>query len=116
MGSQLLWNLNVAHFQSRSVADSKEWNLNPKKFKMICKALGSPNIDLFVSRMSHQLPMYISWKPDPFISELDAFQQSKRYRKDYYYFCLKGKVLRKIQIDMPTIILKAKTRAQMHYK
>ena len=53
--------LNVeADFRSRSVTDSGEWKLNPETFRMICKALWAPDIDLFASRMSHQLPMYVS--------------------------------------------------------
>ena len=47
-------------FHSRSVTKFSEWK------RMICKALGTPDIDFFVSRMSLQLPMYISWKPEPF--------------------------------------------------
>ena len=32
-------------------------------FKMICQASGTPDINLFASRISHQLPQYMSWKP-----------------------------------------------------
>ena len=96
-----------ADFQSRSVTNSSKWKLNPERFRMICKALGAPDIDLFALRMSHQLPMYISWEPDPFSRGVDAFQQSWRNLRGYVFppFCHIGKVLEKVQIDMATIIL-----------
>lgn len=74
---------------------------------MICKALGTPDIDLFASRMSHKLPMHISQKPNLFSTGVDAFQQSCRNVKSYAVppFCLIRKILRKAQIDMATIIL-----------
>lgn len=53
-------------FHSRSVTKLSELKLISEIFRMICKALGSPDVDFFVSRMSQQLPMYISWKPEPF--------------------------------------------------
>ena len=53
-------------FHSRSVTKLGELKLISEIFRMICKALGSSNIDFFVSRMSQQLPMYILWKPEPF--------------------------------------------------
>ena len=36
------------------------------------KALRTPDIDLFASRISHQLRMYISWKPYPFSRGVDG--------------------------------------------
>lgn len=100
--------LNVeADFRPRSVTDSSEWKLNPETFRMICKALGFPDIDLLASRISHNLPMYISWQPDPFSRGVDAFQQSWRNLESYAFlpYRLIGKVLRKVQIDMFTITL-----------
>ena len=34
-----------------------------------------PKIDLFASRLSHQLPQYFAWRPDPFSQRTDALQQ-----------------------------------------
>ena len=47
-----------ADFQSRAVRDSREWKLDPKVFQTICRKWELPDIDLFVSRISHQVPTY----------------------------------------------------------
>ena len=56
---------------------------------------------------SHQLPMSRSWKPYPLSRRVDAFHQSWRNLKGYAFlaFFIIGKVLRKVQIEMATIIL-----------
>jgi len=46
--------------ESRSVKDSSEWKLDPIVFNKICKLRGVPDIDLFASRLSHQVPAYMS--------------------------------------------------------
>ena len=38
--------------------------------------MGQPEIDLFLSRLSNQLPAYYSWKPDSNSLALDALQQT----------------------------------------
>ena len=60
-------NLNCkADRESRHQTDSSEWKLCPLIFSKICQMLGKrPEIDLFASRLSNQLPNYYSWKPDP---------------------------------------------------
>ena len=62
--------------QSRTVRDANKWKLNTRIFQKICKHRGTPDIDLFASRISHQLPTYISWKLDPYSQGRDAFQIS----------------------------------------
>ena len=34
---------------------------------------GNPSIDLFASRLNHQVSCYVSWKPDPGAAFIDAF-------------------------------------------
>ena len=46
--------------------DYSEWKLNSKIFQKICSKLVTPEIDLFASRLSHQLKKHISWRPDSF--------------------------------------------------
>ena len=65
-----------ADFQSRSMKDSSEWKLKLQIFRALCNLRGTPDIDLFASRVSHQLLCYISWKLDPFSKGRDAFQRS----------------------------------------
>ena len=45
-------------------------NLFPK----YCQIKGTPEIDLFASQWSHQLPNYFAWRPDPYSQGTDAMQ------------------------------------------
>ena len=55
--------LNVeADWQSRNSREASEWKLWPKVFQELCQRRGMPKIDLFVSRLSHQLPQYFASK------------------------------------------------------
>ena len=91
----------VADWESRNWKDSSEWKLNAGCFQKICKAFGMPDIDLFASRTSHQLPAYMSWKPDPGCMAVNALQQTWTHRALYAFplFCLVGQCLRKVQAD-----------------
>ena len=61
---------------------------------------GFSRIDLFASRLSHQIPTHDAWKPDPAQScnNIDAFQQN--WAQKFLYasppFCMTPKVLNKI--------------------
>ena len=68
--------LNVrADWESRNCRDMSDWKLDWGIFQKITRVRGFPEIDLFASRLCHQLPEYISWKPDPISIGTDAFQQ-----------------------------------------
>ena len=60
-----------ADFQSRSKKDSSESKLRPHIFQAPSNIRGTPDMDLFASRVSHQLLCYSSWK-------LDAFSKGER--------------------------------------
>ena len=45
---------------------SREWKMDPHRFRKICLAWGNPDIDLFATRVSHQIPQYMLWKLEPF--------------------------------------------------
>ena len=63
-------NLNKeTDFQSQVVRDSKEWKWDYKVFQRICWRCELSDIDLFASRISHQVPTYMSWKLGPFSKE-----------------------------------------------
>ena len=69
--------MNVeADRESRQTKDSGEGKLNPTIFMKLCQIRGTPEVDLFASRLSHQLPHYISCKIDPFSQGRGAFQIS----------------------------------------
>ena len=90
-----------ADFQSRTVKDSIEWKLNPDIFQMICKQRETPDVDLFASRDSHHVPVYMGWKLDSICKGRDAFQSSWTRLRGYSLppFPLVGRALSKVQGD-----------------
>ena len=100
--------MNVeADWESRHCLDSSEWKLAPRVFRKICLILGQPDIDLFASRLSHQLQNYMSWKPDPGSRATDALSQTWTHWYGYAFppFCLIGRVLSKVRKDGGKLIL-----------
>ena len=53
---------------------------------------------MFASRLSHEIPTYVPWKPDPQSHASDAFQQNWSRKLLYAFppFCKIPKVLHKI--------------------
>ena len=63
--------------QSRLPHSSLEWTLDNTVFKdCISERNVLPTIDLFASRISHQLPNYVSWHPNPGAVAIDALYLS----------------------------------------
>ena len=93
--------------ESRHTKDSSEWKLCPQTFARTTQIMGKPSLDLFASRLSHQLPRYMSWKLDSCCMAVDVLQQKWTHMFPYAFspFSLIGKVLRKIQEDRVTAIL-----------
>ena len=53
--------LNVAaDWESRNSLDSSEWMLSHQISQNVCQIRGSPDIDLFASRLSHPIPTYVA--------------------------------------------------------
>ena len=48
----------AADAESRSIHDNMEWQLHPWLFDKICDKWGIPEIDLFASRLNHQVERY----------------------------------------------------------
>ena len=96
-----------ADMQSRTVTDSSEWKLNPVKLQNLSKSCWTPDIDVSASRVSHQVPPYVSCKLDPYSKGRDAFQMCWTHTKGYAFlsFSLIGRVLHKVLIDQGTLIL-----------
>ena len=69
--------------------------------------LGQCQMDLFATRLNHQLDHYVSWRPDPFAQETDAFRLNWKSLNGYVFppFCLKGRCLQKIQQEPSTIAM-----------
>ena len=103
-------NLNYkADWESRHQKDSSELKLCPLVFSKICQILGrKPEIDLFASRLSNQLPSYYSWKPHLDSLGIDALQQKWYYKSLYAFppFALIHKVLKKVEEKkVPSLII-----------
>ena len=105
---------------ARHQKDSSEWKLCPLIFSKIWQILGKkPEMDLFASRLSNQLPSYYSWKPDPNSLATDTLQQ-KWYHKSliaFPPFALIHKVLKKVAEEkVPSLIIVTPTwQAQSWY-
>ena len=54
-----------ADHESRNFNERTEWKLDERVFKKVKRTFGTPEVDLFASRLNHQVPRYVSWKPDP---------------------------------------------------
>ena len=79
--------LNVtADWKPRHVKGMSEWKLNHQAFKMICQAIGLPEIDLFASRHSDQNQTHFSWKPDPHCLAVDTLQQRWNQKIAFMHF------------------------------
>ena len=67
-------------------------------FQKITKPLGTPSVDLLASRLCHQLPQYIAWKPDPNSFVIDAMQQdwNKMFAFTFPHFRWIVRVLNKV--------------------
>ena len=100
--------LNIqADWQSRNHRDSSDWKSNPKIFSQIAKIRGIPQIDLFASRLNHQLPKHMSWHPDPGSCSVDSFQHSWRNLSGYAFppIFLIGKVFAKVRKDQSLFLI-----------
>ena len=63
----------IADDKSRVMKDRSDWMLCPAIFHRIHQRLGPLEVDLFSSRLTHQLPVYASWRPYPMAMTTDAF-------------------------------------------
>ena len=60
---------------SRQIKTRTAWTLHRKIFQFICQRfyMYTPEVDLFASRLNHQVPKYVSRYPDPGALAVDAF-------------------------------------------
>ena len=71
----LLGALNVwADAESRTLPSSAEWKLQESICHRVLDLLGPCQIDLFVTRLNHQLPQYVRLRSDPHAVATDAFE------------------------------------------
>ena len=100
--------MNVeADRESHRATDSSEWKLNPIIFQKVCCLRGTPEKDLFASRVSKQLQRYMTWKLDPYSQGRDAFLISWNPIFAYAFpsFSVIGRVLKKVLVDQAEMIV-----------
>ena len=66
----------TADQESRNTLDSFEWMLSHQIFQKVSQIRDFLEINLFASRLSHQIPSYVALKPDSHSHATDAFQQN----------------------------------------
>ena len=97
----------IADNKSRKFKDHLEWSLSIDIFNTLCRIWGTPEVDLFASRINKKLDCYVSWKPEPDSWKIDAF--SFTWTDKFYYvfppFSLVGRVARKLKMDGSRAIL-----------
>ena len=95
--------------ESRKLRDETEWMLNRPVFNRVLEILHlTPDIDLFASRLNHQVERYVSYEPDPQAVAVDAFLINwKDYDVFYAFppFSLITQVLQKTQSQQVTGLL-----------
>ena len=104
--------LTVAHIQGKSNTEADresrlsrketEWCLDRSIYSAVIQKLDViPDIDLFASRLNHQLKPYIAYRPDPGALAVNAFHISWKEYTSYAFppFCIIQRVLQKINID-----------------
>ena len=50
-------------WESQNARNSSDWKIH--QVLSIIERFRYPTVDLFASRLCHQLPQYLGWKPDP---------------------------------------------------
>ena len=97
--------LNVrADRKSREFQDHLEWSLSDNVFTRICKIFGTPDIDLFATRLNAKCPSFVARHPDPEAFHTDAFTMSWSGLNVYIFppCSILFDVLRKIDKDRPS--------------
>ena len=75
----------IADKISRKFIGNFEWSLSTTIFEHLCNISGTPDIDLFPSRLNNKLPKYFSWRPDPFCTGVYAFSESRNCKYGYAF-------------------------------
>ena len=95
--------------ESRTIRDRCDWMLHPLLFSQIKEKMGPLEVDMFASRLTHQLPRYFSWRPDPAVEATDAFVQDWSPFWGYANppWCLLLPTFAKIQREKAKVVLVA---------
>jgi ribonuclease HI len=89
---------DLADKASRVFLDRNSWQLYKPYFQDLEKQWGPHDIDLFADFSNYQVEKYVSWKPDPGSSFVDAFAQDWSQWSNAYAFPPFGLIARVLQI------------------
>lgn len=97
----------IADWESRHTESSNNWTLNRAIFQQINKIMGPLKLDLFVDRLNAQLDNYVSWRPDPFAIQTDAFQLNWSNKNPYVFspFCLIARYPAKVNKERSNLVI-----------
>ena len=96
-----------ADAESRQMNARIEWTLAKHLSVKIQTRYYSPEVDLFASRLNHQVPMYVARRPDPGAMAIDAFTLDWSKWTSFIHppIVLLNRVLLKIRQDRATALL-----------
>ena len=97
----------IADRRSRVFNDSQEWMLNLQMCQQILLKMHGLEVDLFASRINHQLTASVSWRPQPGAMACHVFNLNWGLMKVTFFhlFCLIHRCIKKIQLDQAECIL-----------
>lgn len=96
----------LADRESRHFHVDTEWMLDRTVLLELFTIFNTPALDLFASRINHQLERYVSWRPDPTAKAIDAFTLTwNEYSYVFPPFSLLGPVLKKAGEDKSEMLL-----------
>ena len=109
---RIIWvSISPIPVEIRVFDDSTEWKLNVDVFNTIVNILGTPTIDMFASRLNHQLTPFVSWLPDPQAMAIDVFtlDWTNHFLRpfpplaSYHSFCRNWKWTKPSHLDCPQL-------------
>ena len=98
---------HIADKKSRVFQDRLEWMLHPAVFQTLQKEAGCFDIDLFATRVNHQVPAFVSWRPEPGAVAIDAFNVKWGFQLAYLFppFYMIKRCPKKIEQDQSHCVL-----------
>lgn len=92
---------DIADAESRRLHPDTEWSLSNQAFQRIVGTFGSPEIDLFATRLNTKCSKFVSWQRDPCSFAINAFTINWQTLNFYAFppVSVMAKVLRKIITD-----------------
>ena len=96
-----------ADFMLRYLTDRSDRMLNPHLFTLLNQRWGPFETDLFATRLTRQLPVFLSWRPDPDSAGVDTVSQDWSQSAGFAHppCCLIGRTLQKVIAQRATITL-----------